>query len=435
MGVSQSHHHEHFLAHASDIEEGFSVDEVQTIFSEFDTSGDGRLDKEEGLAFLKAYCEAKKIAYDEDTLESAFVQLDKQKNGKLDWAELLSGQGKIIKLRHISRTQAGLLSHFHGNTCALTRVEQVDLAVAIFQESRAPTALKMNLHKLKKFSAAVIDTHEPHAYHNCGHAVHVMLSTYRFIGAVIDFYPPLEVFALLVAALCHDIQHAGKSNQMLEAQKHPFAVKYAHEKSYLENNSLEVALQLSASEGCEIFESLDEQQTFQAKEMIRELILLTDLGNQPAAQLAEEQFLECCSDSAHGNWRKSQVHRLALAKTLLLCADIGCVCEQTPIYCSWVKRLLQETRAATKPAGEAVADKDLPTTVDFVGGQQKFLDTHAIPMFEKVAQSGLVPGFTIYCDSLRANRSVMSDSASAAGTIDRITLGDGGDVCIRHVSG
>jgi hypothetical protein len=51
-------------------------------------------------------------------------------------------------------------------------------------------------------------------------------------------------------------------------------------------------------------------------------------------------------------------HRLALAKVLLLCADIGIISETMPVYVPWLKRLYDE---------ESLNDKDL-TIAGYVTG-------------------------------------------------------------------
>ena len=57
-----------------------------------------------------------------------------------------------------------------------------------------------------------------------------------------------------------------------------------------------------------------------------------------------EEWTEYCSSKDHFD-RSDGRHRVALAKSLLLCADIGIVCESRSVYIPWLKRLFDEVRA------------------------------------------------------------------------------------------
>ena len=60
----------------------------------------------------------------------------------------------------------------------------------------------------------------------------------------------MEVFAALVGAAVHDVDHPGRSNQFLIETNNPLAVLY-NDNSVLENHHLAVAFQTLAVRGGE----------------------------------------------------------------------------------------------------------------------------------------------------------------------------------------
>ena len=61
-------------------------------------------------------------------------------------------------------------------------------------------------------------------------------------------FSKLEVFAALVGAAVHDVDHPGRSNQFLIETNNPLAVLY-NDNSVLENHHLAVAFQTLAVRG------------------------------------------------------------------------------------------------------------------------------------------------------------------------------------------
>lgn len=75
------------------------------------------------------------------------------------------------------------------------------------------------------------------------HAFHVALHCYRFLAHSAAQFSASDVLALLVAALCHDMDHPGISNKQLVEQKSGLAAKY-NNSSVLERHSIALALEV-----------------------------------------------------------------------------------------------------------------------------------------------------------------------------------------------
>lgn len=91
MGVRNSK----FLSNYSDMEKGFDKAELKTIFEKFDSSGDGKLQKDEAFKFFAMYFKHKKMACSKEFMEDLFMRLDTDKSDTLEFAELLVKEKKL----------------------------------------------------------------------------------------------------------------------------------------------------------------------------------------------------------------------------------------------------------------------------------------------------------------------------------------------------
>ena len=68
---------------------------------------------------------------------------------------------------------------------------------------------------LCRFFLTVKKNYRPVAYHNWRHGFNVMTTMYTImkVGKYNQIYSDLEIFALLIACICHDLDHRGTSNK------------------------------------------------------------------------------------------------------------------------------------------------------------------------------------------------------------------------------
>lgn len=96
--------------------------------------------------------------------------------------------------------------------------------------------------------------HHDNPFHNFRHAFNVLQTLYAFLhqaeglkrphadGMAVDgfVFSQVEVFAMLVAAVCHDLQHPGVNNAFLSDTLHPLAIRY-NDHAVLEQHHASVA--------------------------------------------------------------------------------------------------------------------------------------------------------------------------------------------------
>lgn len=90
----------------------------------------------------------------------------------------------------------------------------VQMAVHCFQAFDIPRRFQISLARLLAFVRKVLSMYNDTPFHNAHHAFHVFQNCVMMVWAVPELAASmslLDVFALLVAALCHDVDHVGRA--------------------------------------------------------------------------------------------------------------------------------------------------------------------------------------------------------------------------------
>jgi hypothetical protein len=120
--------------------------------------------------------------------------------------------------------------------------------------------------------------HNP--YHNFYHAVDVMHTTYRLLSLshLHTVFTGLEVYAMLIAAVSHDLGHLGVNNAFLVKTKSEIAMAH-NDKSPLENMHCSELYQMLRRPEWNIMKTLTEGQWREARKIILFMILGTDMAH------------------------------------------------------------------------------------------------------------------------------------------------------------
>ncbi|RMC13542.1 hypothetical protein DUI87_08618 [Hirundo rustica rustica] len=86
----------------------------------------------------------------------------------------------------------------------------------------------------------------------------------------------LEMLALLIATLSHDLDHRGVNNSYIQRSEHPLAQLYCH--SIMEHHHFDQCLMILNSPGNQILSSLSIEEYKATLKMIKQAILATDLA-------------------------------------------------------------------------------------------------------------------------------------------------------------
>uniref|UniRef100_A0A2K6U988 Phosphodiesterase n=1 Tax=Saimiri boliviensis boliviensis TaxID=39432 RepID=A0A2K6U988_SAIBB len=132
------------------------------------------------------------------------------------------------------------------------------------------------LEKLCRFIMSVKKNYRRVPYHNWKHAVTVAHCMYAILQNNHTLFTDLERKGLLIACLCHDLDHRGFSNSYLQKFYHALAALYST--STMEQHHFSQTVSILQLEGHNIFSTLSSSEYEQVLEIIRKAIIATDLA-------------------------------------------------------------------------------------------------------------------------------------------------------------
>ncbi|ODM93439.1 cGMP-specific 3',5'-cyclic phosphodiesterase [Orchesella cincta] len=115
-------------------------------------------------------------------------------------------------------------------------------------------------------------------YHNWRHAFNVAQTMFTVLktGKMEQFLDDHDILGLLVACLCHDLDHRGTNNAFQRLTASPLAVLYST--STMEHHHFDQCVMILSSEGNNIFQDLSAEDYRKVMKIVEKSILSTDLA-------------------------------------------------------------------------------------------------------------------------------------------------------------
>lgn len=221
----------------------------------------------------------------------------------------------------------------------ITKDPAFEVGLYIFNTLSLSESFNIDNMTLRKFLSSVEHGYlKNNFYHNSIHAADVTASTLFLIqkglsrcGNLVD----LDVFALVVAALCHDLGHLGVNNSFLVATSNDLAIKY-NDQSCLENMHANKAFSIINTDGSRIAKHLNKADYQRFRKSVISAILSTDLQVHFPKLSEFKSNLEKNFDISDDKFR-------ALAIQMCLkCADIGHGARKLDIHINWTRLITKE---------------------------------------------------------------------------------------------
>ncbi|XP_058651277.1 cAMP and cAMP-inhibited cGMP 3',5'-cyclic phosphodiesterase 10A isoform X4 [Onychostoma macrolepis] len=105
--------------------------------------------------------------------------------------------------------------------------EEMWPAIFVYMVHNSCGKSSFELEKLCRFTMSVRKNYRRVPYHNWKHAVTVAHCMYAILQKTTGIFTELERKGLLIACLCHDLDHRGYSNSYLQKFDHPLAALYS----------------------------------------------------------------------------------------------------------------------------------------------------------------------------------------------------------------
>uniref|UniRef100_A0A6A7FW97 Phosphodiesterase n=1 Tax=Hirondellea gigas TaxID=1518452 RepID=A0A6A7FW97_9CRUS len=146
-----------------------------------------------------------------------------------------------------------------------------------------PQRWSIPAHTMARFVMMVRKGYRDPPYHNWVHAFSVTHFAFLLIdnlrlcqtGAISE----MEALALMISCMCHDLDHRGTTNSFQVDSNSVLASLYSSEGSVMERHHLAQAMCILNTESCNILENLSKEEYTQCLDLIRDIILATDLAH------------------------------------------------------------------------------------------------------------------------------------------------------------
>ena len=148
------------------------------------------------------------------------------------------------------------------------------LFIFMIQDQFGKEAFDFN--KLSRFVMTVRKNYRPLAYHNWVHGFQVAHTLYCMIRTNPDVFPTTEAMAMIIAGVCHDLDHRGYNNVFYQKLNLPLADLYGT--SVMEEHHYKHAVTIMQLRDHDIFCFLSPAQYKEMLDMIHDAIVATDVS-------------------------------------------------------------------------------------------------------------------------------------------------------------
>lgn len=163
-------------------------------------------------------------------------------------------------------------------------------------------------------------------YHNWHHAVSTAQSMFAMLMATDQLqtiFSRLEILALMIATLNHDVDHRGVNNSFIERTHQPLAQLYGH--SSLENHHYNLCVFILNNTGSQILSGLSAEEHKALLHLIKRAILATDL----TVYMERRKEFFSLANKSRVSW-KSEKQRDLLRSMLMTASDLSAITKPWP---------------------------------------------------------------------------------------------------------
>ena len=193
---------------------------------------------------------------------------------------------------------------------------------------------------------------------------------------------PMAVFAIVFAALIHDVDHQGISNAQLIKEEPTMGELYRN-KSVAEQNSLDVAWDILMSPRFKelrkyVFGTQSELLKF--RQLIVNVVLATDIFDKELGQLRRDRWERAFNDD--GSLSGTVINNLRatiVMEHIIQASDVSHTMQHWHVYQKWNRRLFEEMCRAWKEGRMGADPRGF-----WYKGELGFFDNYVIPLANKL---------------------------------------------------
>ncbi|XP_012869568.1 PREDICTED: cGMP-dependent 3',5'-cyclic phosphodiesterase isoform X2 [Dipodomys ordii] len=214
---------------------------------------------------------------------------------------------------------AAIDSNFACFTYTPRSLPEDDTSMAILsmlQDMNFINNYKIDCPTLARFCLMVKKGYRDPPYHNWMHAFSVSHFCYLLYKnlELTNYLEDIEIFALFISCMCHDLDHRGTNNSFQVASKSVLAALYSSEGSVMERHHFAQAIAILNTHGCNIFDHFSRKDYQRMLDLMRDIILATDLAHHLRIFKDLQKMAEVGYDQTN-----KQHHRLLLCLLMTSC--------------------------------------------------------------------------------------------------------------------
>jgi hypothetical protein len=248
-------------------------------------------------------------------------------------------------------------------------------------------------------------------YHNFQHAFSVMQSVFALLCEfeMSKHLTNLDILSLLIASLCHDVEHPGVNNAFLIKTRAPLAVRY-NDIGVLENHHASVCFQILHSPETELLGKLSDEDYRTVRKTIVDAILATDMEQHFTLTTQFSSVLPNYAEKCKGKPVQTAPPeiRTLIVQMIMKCSDISNIAIPAKVARQWFGRVADEFFAqgdAEKKRGKApppFMDREVSTTYKISADFARFVGR---PLFENLQKC--VPPCSKIVDMIDQNLEIL----------------------------
>lgn len=335
------------------------------------------------------------------------VSLDPK--GAADPARILkSGRSVDDIMRRAATMDLNIINSYSCNVWLLDHEELAILAWTMFEDLGLVAQFKIPQVAFFQLMETLKNSYLTNPYHNYQHAFDVAQTCYMFCKTctVRQYLTLMDIFAMMVAALCHDIDHPGLNNTFQVNSKSPLAILY-NDLSVLENHHCARAFYILNDLKNNILSGLTLLEYKEFRRTVVSAILATDMTTHFELLTRFTTHLDARPFSI-----ENKDDRQLIVDILLHSADISNTCKPFQISKRWSDLLLEEFLNQ----GDIEKEYNMPISpfmnrhsTDHIRMTLNFMDYMVAPLCASLAK--LFSGMRALLENLQLNRAQWADKA------------------------
>lgn len=312
-------------------------------------------------------------------------------------------EASVLCNKVIPSTQAYRLQDLRFNDFSLDDEEMLKACLRMFMDLDLIERFHIDYGVLCRWLLSVRKNYRHVTYHNWRHAFNVgqMMFAILTITQLWRVFGEVETLGLLIACLCHDLDHRGTNNSFQIKSCSPLAQLYST--STMEHHHFDQCIMILNSQGNQILSHLSPEEYSQVVHVLEDAILATDL----AVYFRRRGTFFRLVDSEIYNWDRDD-HRELLREMLMTACDVAAITKPWEIQ----KVVAELVASEFFQQGDIEKEELKIQPIDMMNREKKdelplmqvrFIDAICIPVYE--AFSKISDHMKVLEEGVKHNRS------------------------------